>query len=233
LHEEGPIALLVALLRRGRRDPEAAAIGLGLASHCSIDRALHPLINALATARMTVDPADHGTLHREVEKYQSVCFHEDYAGHDAMGTPAIGRYIDAALAPVLGTHRIGRLLVEALEEAFGSAPSQALLGRWGRGYGSYVRLLASPLGKRLAPPSAKAWGRPTYMRGAWGDFGEHLQAAIDASLPVIEAADGVLECADHEVARSVSTLLERLPFGTIDDLGARVDLARPYTFVLA
>jgi hypothetical protein len=228
LHEQGPIELLAALVRHGRRDEEAAAVALGLASHVVVDRALHPLINALATARMAVDRADHGTLHREVEKFQSVCFHEDYAGGDAMGTPGMRRFIEVTPAGTLDRAPIGRVLVTALHEAYGEAPTVDVLARWGRGYRSYVRLIASPLGKIMAPPSAKAWGRPTYTRGPWGDFPVLLGQAIELSIAVVNATAAALECDDRALDDALAGLLARVPAGTIDDLGTGVDLSRPY-----
>ena len=228
LHEQGPIELLVALVGRGRRDDEAAALAIGLASHVVIDRTLHPLINALATARMSVDRADHGTLHREVEKFQSVCFHEDYAGHDAMGTPAMRRFIRVEPASTLDRSPLGRVIVAALGEAYGEAPTAALLGRWGRGYRSYVGLIASPLGKIMAPPSAKAWGRPTYTAGPWGDFPSLLARAIEISIEVVNATAHALDCDDRERGAALAALTTWVPPGTIDDLGATVDTKAPF-----
>jgi len=45
---------------------------LGVASHCAIGRTLHPLINALA--RLHRGSGSHDASHREVEKFQSICF---------------------------------------------------------------------------------------------------------------------------------------------------------------
>src|SRR5688572_23830218 len=44
IHDGGAVALLHSLLgiARRERDDDLAAIALGLASHCAIDRALHP-----------------------------------------------------------------------------------------------------------------------------------------------------------------------------------------------
>src|SRR5688572_5737664 len=45
IHDGGAVALLGSLLAiaRRERDDQLGAIALGLASHCAIDRALHPL----------------------------------------------------------------------------------------------------------------------------------------------------------------------------------------------
>ena len=97
------------------------AVAIGLASHVAIDRGLHPLINALATSRMAEEKVDHGTLHRDVEKFQSVIFHEEYTGKDAMGTSAMGRLIGVALAYDLDRGVLGASIVRAFSAAFGES----------------------------------------------------------------------------------------------------------------
>ena len=64
LHDGGAIDLLNALIEiaRRERDEMLGAIALGVASHCAIDRALHPLINALA--RLHRGGANHDASHR-------------------------------------------------------------------------------------------------------------------------------------------------------------------------
>ena len=79
-----------------------------------------------------------------------------------------------------------------------------------------------------APPSAKAWGRPTYTRGAWGAFPALLERAIACSIEVVNAADAVLEAGGPDVEAAIAALVRRFPVGSIDDLGAGVDLARPF-----
>src|SRR4051794_19853891 len=52
VHDGAAIAVTFSILEqaRARRSDVLAAVGLGLASHCSMDRQLHPLVNALARA---------------------------------------------------------------------------------------------------------------------------------------------------------------------------------------
>lgn len=226
IHDGGAVALLGSLLgiARRERDDELAAIALGLASHCAIDRALHPLINALARAH----PAgkSHDASHREVEKFQSVCFHEQYLGRDTMGTPAITGYLTIQLANGLPA-RLNRLLREAWSDALGSAPRERELNGFVRGYRAHARLLGTRLGKRVAPPAAKDEARPRYLQGPWGSFEALLAAAITTSLGVLDAAGAVLDAGASDLDSARGALAVKLPTGTIDPQGHELDLERP------
>lgn len=227
LHDGGAIALLDALLDVARREREETigAIALGVASHCAIDRALHPLINALARTHRA--GKNHDASHREVEKFQSICFHEQYMGRDMMGTAEITSYLTIRIASGL-PEQVAALLLDAWTRALGSAPDRAELGGYLRGYRSHVALLGTPLGKRLAPPSAKSDAKPRYLEGTWGTFPSLLEQAIAASLPVIEAAAAVLEASTTDVHAARAQLASRLPRGTIDPAGEHVDLGRAF-----
>jgi hypothetical protein len=93
VHERAAVPIVRALLERARRErsQRLLALALGAASHAALDRALHPLINALA--RRFAQGRSHDEAHREVEKFQSICFHEAYFGRDRMGTPGIVRLV--------------------------------------------------------------------------------------------------------------------------------------------
>ena len=231
LHDGGAIDLLGALIdvARRERDDVIGAIALGVASHCSIDRALHPLINALA--RRHVVGRNHDASHREVEKFQSICFHEQYMGRDMMGTPEITSYLAIRLTEAL-PERVARLVLEAWRRAFGSAPEAAELAGYVRGYRTHTKLLGSPLGKRLAPRAAKAAAKPRYLEGGWGAFSALLEQAVAASLAVLDATADVLDAGATDVHRARAQLASRLPRGTIDPAGTDVDLARPFAVSL-
>jgi len=140
IHDGGAVALLGSLLTiaRRERDDELAAIALGLASHCAMDRALHPLINALARAHPV--GRSHDASHREVEKFQSICFHERYLGSDTMGTPAITGFLMIRIVSHLDDRRTS-LVREAWLTALGSAPTPGELLGFRRGYRAHTRLL--------------------------------------------------------------------------------------------
>jgi hypothetical protein len=231
LHDGGAIALFGAVLRlaRQRRDETLGAIGLGLASHLAIDRALHPLVNALARRH---PHGDHGSSHREVEKFQSICFHEEYLGRDLMGDPRIARYLTLHHAHDLGDPGFAAPILAAFRDAFGEAPSPAELARMGRGYRAHAALLGSPIGRRIAPAAAKERGRPLYLHGGWGAFPAHLEDAIEASVVVLNAAGACLEASDDDAPAAFAALDAVLPPGTIDPAGEDVDLDRPFVVSL-
>jgi hypothetical protein len=226
IHDGGAVALLASVLTiaRRERDDDLGAIALGLASHCAIDRALHPLINALA--RLHPAGASHDASHREVEKFQSVCFHERYLGRDAMGTPAITSYLTIHLAGRLDD-RLNRLIREAWADALGAAPTRRELTGFVRGYDAHARLLGSPLGRRIAPPAAKEAAQPRYLAGPWGSFESLLDAAVNSSLAVLDAAGAVLDASAADLDAAQRALSARLPPGTIDPQGTDLDLERP------
>ncbi|HWU90280.1 MAG TPA: zinc dependent phospholipase C family protein [Kofleriaceae bacterium] len=231
IHDGGAVALLDRLLAiaRRERDDVLGAIALGLASHCAMDRALHPLINALA--RQHRGGKNHDASHREVEKFQSICFHEQYLGRDTMGTPGIAAYLTIHLAGQLDD-RLNRLLREAWAGALGGAPGAHELVGLARGYRHHAWLLGTPLGKRVAPPAAKDEARPRYLHGAWGAFDAHLATAIAESISIVNAAGAVLEAADRDASAARSSLVALLPAGTIDPQGDALDLARPIAISL-
>ncbi|MEZ4361472.1 MAG: hypothetical protein R3B48_14895 [Kofleriaceae bacterium] len=229
LHEEGgAIALLHELVRIARRDQDEtiAAIALGLASHASIDRALHPLVNSLA--RLHQAGKNHDASHREVEKFQSICFHEAYMGRDLMGTPAITAYLTIHLVEQLREPRLSAQLREAWAGALGRAPSAAELAGFGRGYRAHTRLLGLPLGKRIAPAAAKDAARPRYLFGPWGRFEAAVEAAVTASVPVLNAVAAALDAAPGDEDAAFGALGAALPRGTIDPPGDATTLQVPF-----
>lgn len=231
LHDGGAIDLLGAVIdvARRERDDTLGAIALGLASHCAIDRALHPLINALARAHR--EGKNHDASHREVEKFQSICFHEHYMGRDMMGTSEITSYLAIRLMEGLPDRIIVHVL-EAWRRALGAAPEPSELAGYTRGYRTHTMLLGTPLGKRLAPGAVKEAAKPRYFHGRWGSFPSLVEQAVAASISILDATCDVLDASVTDVHRARATLASRLPRGTIDPQGTDVDLARPFSVSL-
>lgn len=232
IHTQRAVEILLALLGEARRSRSArvAAIALGVASHVAIDRQLHPLINALARAHG--ERADPGAAHREVEKFQSILFHERYFGEDRMGSPGIVRLVQVPARELVADDEVGPALVAAFGAlaADGRPPTQADLAGLARGYEQHATLLGTPLGKTLARPADKARAVPRYLEGSWGRFEALLEAAVTRSVEALERAWACFEAASPpERERADAALLALLPPGTIDPDGAEVDLAAPFT----
>ncbi len=218
VHERAAVPIVFAVLRAARRarSTRLAAVALGLASHAAIDRQLHPLINALA--RRHADGSTHDAAHREVEKFQSICFHEAYYGADRMGTAAIGRVVQVPMRELFADPLVASAITAAFEESMSAPPSLDVLRQMGRGYEQHTAVIGSPLGLLVAPASEKERARPKFLFGAWGTFAQALERAIEASVEVLERAWAAYEAPDAEA--DVEGLLGSiLPPGTIDAPG--------------
>jgi len=227
VHERAAVPILLALLDEARaaRSEALAAMALGVASHATIDRTLHPLINALAVR--FADGLAHDAAHREVEKFQSICFHEGYFGRDRMGTPGIVSLVYVPLVELLGASRLGPAVAKCFATAMSPAPSLDVLSGMGCGYEQHAWLIGTVIGKRVAPPRDKERARPRFMSGAWGTFEARLEGAISKSIPVIELAWALYDADDAGAAGARAALLEALPIGSIDAMGEPSLLERP------
>jgi hypothetical protein len=234
VHAQAAVPIVLAMLRAARRarSPRLAAVGLGLASHAAIDRQLHPLINALA--RQHADGLTHDAAHREVEKFQSILFHEEYFGRDRMGTPGIARLVQVPMRDLFADPLVAGAVAAAYGESMAEAPGVRTLAAMGRGYEQHSAILASPLGRRLAPPREKERAQPKFLHGAWGTFAGVLKVAVDASVEVLDRAWAVFEAGDGvEATEAEAALAAVLGPGTIDPDGAGLSLAVPFTPRLA
>jgi hypothetical protein len=171
---------------------------------------------------------NHDASHREVEKFQSICFHEAYLGKDLMGTTTITAYLTIPMASRLHEPQLSAQLREAWGAALGRAPSARELAGYGRGYRMHTRLLGLPVGKRIAPAKAKEQARPRYLEGAWGNFSAALESAVKVSVPVLNATAAALEASERDAASALDALRAALPLGTIDPAGDDETLRTPF-----
>lgn len=228
IHGGGAIELVRVVLEHARRERSdlLAALAIGLASHACIDRSIHPLVNALA--RRFPEGASHDASHREVEKFQSVLFHEGYYGRDYMGTPGIVRLVAVPARELMTATRAGPALVAAFARAADDPATKAPLRRMSGGYEMHARVLGSPLGKRVAPPAEKERARPLFLEGPWGTFERVLEEAIVRSRPVLDAVWAAFDASDRDAPDAHAALDELLPAGSIEGQGHDVDLERPF-----
>jgi hypothetical protein len=228
VHSGGAIELLGSVLDRARRERSEllAALAMGLASHASIDRSMHPLVNALA--RRFPEGRSHDASHREVEKFQSILFHERYYGRDHLGSAAIGPLIGVPAAELIATTLAGPALAQAYGRMSSESRFEKPLRRMANGYGMHRAVLSSPLGKRVASAAEKERARPIFFEGGWGNFERVLEQTVRFSVPVIEAVWAAFEATDRDATSARAALAALLPEGSIEGQGHDVDVARPF-----
>jgi hypothetical protein len=228
IHGGGAIDLVNVVLEHARRERSAllASLAMGLASHACIDRSIHPLVNALA--RRFPEGASHDSSHREVEKFQSILFHERYYGRDHMGSPGIVRLVSVPALELMATTGAGPTLAAAFARAADDTDTARPLRRMARGYGMHARVLGSPLGKRVAPPAEKERARPRFLEGRWGSFERVLEEAIVFSRPVLEAVWRAFDATDRDADDAQAALATMLPPGSIEGQGYDLDLDCPF-----
>jgi hypothetical protein len=186
------------------------AFALGQASHVAVDRYMHPMVNRLARSR-AVRLSDHWLRqHTEVEKFQSVLFHEERNGFDFMGRRELAQHISVEAGLLHRDPQLALAYMNALAGALGTAPAPGLVKRWTRGYAQYTQLVSSPLGKTMMPDKVKhevrdeVYEGQVHFRELYAEAVARSQAAIDLALAYAEG--GVSEAAFDQA----------LPEGSID-----------------
>ena len=215
-HRRAPIAVGRGLMEQAvRLGGEAGAwleaFALGYISHAAVDRSMHPWVNSLALERAQRLDDTLERQHQEVEKFQSIIFHDGRLGFEVMGTGALYAHCTVDAAPLWTPGPVREAVQRVLSEAWGEAPAPALLRGWARGYAQYVTLIASPLGRRVAPREEKEVARAELFQGFEGRF----DAAVAQSKRWISALKAYGR--DGAFDASARAALEReLPEGTID-----------------
>jgi len=223
-HQKTPIALGRLLGEAGRRlagqtatreaGETLTALALGYVSHAALDTAMHPHINELARQRATRTGLHPSQEHHEIEKFQSLLFHEQRFGRDLMGTGKLLAYIDADGQFLGDAGPIGDAVQQALTALHGSAPTRAELRRFARGYKTYVALIGNPfVGPRIGPLEVREAARAEVFTEF--DFPRRFAEAVTKSRQYLEAfgaylADGVFD------QSAQAALAQLIPEGSID-----------------
>lgn len=223
LHHGKPMLVAKVLLARqralrdraGTRDEarRVLALALGFVSHLAIDAALHPLVNELARARAQRLSDTALRQHSEVEKFQSVLFHEERLGFDFMGRRELRAHIGVPAHAIHREHALCGAYRAGLAASIGRAPEPRLLRRWARGYTQYVWLVSSYAGKTIVPERTKREVRDEVYKGSWGTFREAYARAVERSREAMDRALAFAEDAGSEAAFDAA-----VPAGPIDEL---------------
>lgn len=232
VHERAAVDIAMFVLERARerRSDTLAVLGLGLVSHAAMDRQMHPLVNALA--RKYAEGRSHDASHREVEKHQSIGFHDAYFGRSIMGNPVVVRLVSVPVAELFADPTISDTLATAFSTSCGIPMAPSLLRRMGRGYAQHSALLGSPLGKRATNAKERAEIMPRFLSGTWGRFDDILARTVAGTLPALERAWAFYEATGADAATARHALLDVLPLGSIDPQGESVDLGASFIPVL-
>lgn len=247
LHQRMPIALGMHLMRTGcglaQRSPSSLerekgeliiAFALGYIAHAAVDRSLHPLVNRMALVRSKKSGLTVEQEHHNVEKYQSILFHEERFGLDMMGRWFLYHYLDIDASLLCGRRfrDDGGPLWWAVHEALicthREAPSLDDYRRWTKSLDRYRVLLTSPLGRTVVPDYDKLWERPAVY-----DAVRFPLRYRDAMQQAVVWTDALLRWGQDGRfdASAQRDLLQQIPEGSIDPMpspmpspGARDDL---------
>ncbi len=211
LHQEAPARVGLELLRcaravEGFARPAALAMALGYLSHAAVDTAIHPLVNRLARVRAKKNGTAPLVEHMDVEKFQSVLFHEKRMGRDLMGSPEIRGFIE--LDTALFLRALHPIVDQAFLNVFGANPSATTWRSWMRGYRQYSWVLGSPIGRLPAPDTDKAREKPALYDEV--DFESEFKVAVVRSRAYVTA--GMLFVEEDNAERYFASV----PEGSID-----------------
>lgn len=220
-HEQHPVLVTKLLLAQARARRQHAAqreagerllaFALGYASHIAVDRNMHPMVNRLAKLRAARLSDDWQRQHTEVEKFQSVLFHEQRNGFDFMGRSELRHHIAVEGRALHRDTDLREGYLAALHGAFGKAPERALVQRWAGGYTQYTWLVSSVFGKTLVPDRVKHEVRGEVYEGSDIQFTSAYSEAVAFSRRALDAALSLAEDPRYEASFD-----ELLPDGPID-----------------
>jgi len=195
------LALLESVRRRHLdiRAEGAAAIAFvgGYLSHHAMDRLIHPIVQCHVREELARRGGWFESHHTEVEKYQSLFFHEERFGHDIMGSPypreVTGSFPGASPWAARVPAELASVIESAVVEVHARAPSRATLDAWLRWTSWYGRLLSGRHGWReglaALAGDAAALRRRFYVDT---DLAGQVDRATELTLDYLRAADELL-----------------------------------------
>ena len=198
LHTRRTGRLAVALLaHRHREHPDTdeaerqLALAAGYICHHSVDRAGHPVVQALVGERL--EPGQpHLVLHSRIERYQNILYHKDLLGYEIPGTPFARELVGQAAGAGLVGNRLDevtwRTMRAALLETHGRCPPRQEAEEWIWGITAYGAVFSSPMGRRERLERPEEEIRRRGYRGDGVDLESCLAAGVDLTLRGWEAA---------------------------------------------
>ncbi|RMG21248.1 MAG: hypothetical protein D6729_01160 [Deltaproteobacteria bacterium] len=219
-HNGAPVAFglrmaeLVAHAALVGRSPGIAVVA-GYFSHLALDRSLRPPVHELV--RTLKRPKEHPrVLGRRIEFLQAIAHLEHRLGRRVLGWGGLSERLRLLKRESFPLRGIGRGLFELVHTAsadtVGPAPTKADLDHWVRSLYLLARLLASPLGPRVADVD-RGLMRRVYEDEF--DFESVYEAALERARHHIGCAHAYLEGGVFDRAAR-ERVFEAIPEGSMD-----------------
>ncbi len=221
-HAPRPMAVLLKmaeLVARGSLVKRSAGLALlsGHLAHAAFDRALDPLSQAIAE-RHARPGEDHRLLQRRVEWTQAIFYLRERFGREPLGDPELVHWMRVTKRHGLPWAGVGGGIYEivrlSLFEVYDRSPTKSEVDAWVRGFYAASRLLASPMGRRLASPKALERDRPIVYLGPGVDFPRELERAFALAQSYLARLHQLLERGDFG-SRARGRFLSEVPDGQL------------------
>ncbi|GMU00122.1 hypothetical protein KH5H1_42410 [Corallococcus caeni] len=221
-HERSPVGLglkMAELVASGALVGTEAGLAIlaGYFTHLSLDRRLHPLVDALVL-RHRRKGERAWDARRQVEWAQTLFFLREQDGTDGVGTSRIREKFQVVKSSGIPLRGIGRGIYElvrlASQDRVGQAPTKAQLDGWVRGLYVSGLFLSSPLGRMRALPAYSQLSFQELYRNDHFDFAVELDAALEVTRGLIKKLHGYMARGTY-TPRTRARFMEEFPEGTL------------------
>jgi hypothetical protein len=153
MHCVEPARFVASFIRAAATTPgftadERLALVGGLASHCALDLALHPLVNHCARRDHKRYGGHEAFHHRIAEKYHALFLHLERLGFDPIGSPEMRRWTRVVKHGSLVEARAESHLIALIRDgyigAYGDAPDGATWAGWVRSFAHFGLMVSTP-----------------------------------------------------------------------------------------
>lgn len=221
-HERAPVGMglkMAELVATGALVGTEAGLAIlaGYFTHLSLDRRLHPLVDALVL-RHRRKGERAWDARRQVEWAQTLFYLRQLEGSDGVGTSRLREKFQVVKSAGIPLRGIGRGIYElvrlASQGSVGEAPTKADLDGWVRGLYVSGLFLSSPLGRVRALPAYTQLSFQELYRNDVFDFAAEVDAALDVTRGLIKRLHGYMARGTY-TPRTRARFFEEFPEGTL------------------
>ncbi|RKH44894.1 hypothetical protein [Corallococcus sicarius] len=221
-HERAPVGMglkMAELVATGALVGTEAGLAIlaGYFTHLSLDRRLHPLVDALVL-RHRRKGERAWDARRQVEWAQTLFYLRQLEGSDGVGTSRLREKFQVVKSEGIPLRGIGRGIYElvrlASQGSVGEAPTKADLDGWVRGLYVSGLFLSSPLGRVRALPAYTQLSFQELYRNDVFDFAAEVDAALDVTRGLIKRLHGYMARGTY-TPRTRARFFEEFPEGTL------------------